>query len=188
MEASPGTKQTKPGVQDLKVGQDLHWTWKMVDTLCVGSTQNDEPAGKIAMFDMDDNLIRVKSGAKFAKDAGDWVMWHECVPKKIQEAKQQGYRVIIISNQKGITADPAKFKAVKSKIETFTRLFGIEMSAMFATEEDQYRKPLTGMWNYINTVLNAGTPISKAESFMVGDAAGRPDRGAIKKDFSDSDR
>lgn len=33
---------------------------------------------------MDDTLLRVKSGAKFAKNADDWIFWHECVPKKMQ--------------------------------------------------------------------------------------------------------
>lgn len=33
---------------------------------------------------MDDTLIRVKSGAKFAKNAEDWIFWHESVPKKMQ--------------------------------------------------------------------------------------------------------
>lgn len=188
MEDTGPTKQVKLGVTAPKVGQDLQWTWKMVGTLCVGSTANDAPAGKIAMFDMDDNLIRVKSGAKFAKDANDWVLWHDCVPKKIQEAKEQGFRVVIISNQGGIAKGTTKIDAIKTKIQNFSKFFGIEMSAMFATDEDGYRKPFIGMWKYILDVLNAKTPVSTTESLMVGDAAGRPERGGIKKDFSDSDR
>ena len=33
---------------------------------------------------MDDTLLRVKSGAKFAKNADDWVFWDDSVPKKMQ--------------------------------------------------------------------------------------------------------
>ncbi len=33
---------------------------------------------------MDDTLIRVKSGAKFPKNAEDWIFWHESVTKKMQ--------------------------------------------------------------------------------------------------------
>jgi hypothetical protein len=33
---------------------------------------------------MDDTLLRTKSGAKFAKDAHDWIFWHESVPKKMK--------------------------------------------------------------------------------------------------------
>ena len=28
---------------------------------------------------MDDTMIKTKSGARFAKDANDWVLWHESV-------------------------------------------------------------------------------------------------------------
>ncbi len=28
---------------------------------------------------MDDTIIRVKSGAKFPKNADDWIFWHESV-------------------------------------------------------------------------------------------------------------
>lgn len=50
----------------------------------VGHSQNIKHSEKIASFDMDDTIIRVKSGAKFAKDASDWIFWHESVPKKMQ--------------------------------------------------------------------------------------------------------
>ena len=30
-------------------------------------------------FDMDDTLIKVKSGAKFAKNATDWLFWNDKV-------------------------------------------------------------------------------------------------------------
>ena len=33
---------------------------------------------------MDSTLIETKSGATFAKDAEDWVFWHESVPKKMK--------------------------------------------------------------------------------------------------------
>ena len=45
-----------------------------------------------------------------------------------------------------------------------------------ATEEDKYRKPNKGMWDYTLLLM----PLIKS-GFYCGDAAGRP------KDFSDSD-
>jgi bifunctional polynucleotide phosphatase/kinase len=188
MEDPKPTKQLKNGVAAPQAETTLNWAWKMVGTLCVGSTENDTPASKIAMFDMDDNLIRVKSGAKFGKDSNDWVLWDDSVPKKLQEAKQQGFRVVIISNQGGIAKGTTSKETIQNKIQNFSKLFGIEMSAMFATDEDGYRKPFIGMWKYITSVLNVAVPVSVKESFMVGDAAGRPKRGEIKADFSDSDR
>lgn len=36
---------------------------------------------------MDSTLIATKSGAKYAKDANDWIFWHNesVVPNKLQE-------------------------------------------------------------------------------------------------------
>ena len=33
---------------------------------------------------MDDTLLRTKSGQTFAKNAEDWVWWHQTVPKKMK--------------------------------------------------------------------------------------------------------
>ena len=46
---------------------------------------------KIAGFDMDDTLIKTKSGAKFAQSSDDWQWWHPCVPEKLRQIKSQGY-------------------------------------------------------------------------------------------------
>ncbi|CAH2312051.1 bifunctional polynucleotide phosphatase kinase isoform X1, partial [Pelobates cultripes] len=54
-----------------------------------------------------------------------------------------------------------------------------------------YRKPVTGMWDYLCEKGDDGFPVQKEDCLYVGDAAGRsanwaPDRK--KKDFSCSDR
>jgi bifunctional polynucleotide phosphatase/kinase len=53
--------------------------------------------------DMDDTLIRTKSGAKFARDASDWVFWHEKVATVLREYTSNGYRVVVFTNQAGIS-------------------------------------------------------------------------------------
>jgi len=52
---------------------------------------------------MDDTLLRTKSGAKFAKDAHDWVFWHESVPQKMRDLQKDGYKLVIFTNQMGIS-------------------------------------------------------------------------------------
>ncbi|XP_055003827.1 bifunctional polynucleotide phosphatase/kinase-like [Boleophthalmus pectinirostris] len=54
-----------------------------------------------------------------------------------------------------------------------------------------YRKPVVGMWTHLCEKANESIPVDKAQSFYVGDAAGRPENwapGKKKKDFSCSDR
>mmetsp|Transcript_12415 Transcript_12415/g.17161 ORF Transcript_12415/g.17161 Transcript_12415/m.17161 type:complete len:94 (+) Transcript_12415:91-372(+) len=61
-------------------------TFDVLDSLIVSKHNYDQcsgPAEKVAAFDMDWTLIRVKSGGKFAKNAYDWAWWHESVPAKL---------------------------------------------------------------------------------------------------------
>jgi hypothetical protein len=62
----------------------LDWTWEAKGTLYVGDC-GTTPSAKIASFDMDDTLIRVKSGKKFPTNSDDWVFWAEQVPKKLAQ-------------------------------------------------------------------------------------------------------
>lgn len=57
------------------------------------------------------------------------------------------------------------------------------MYAVIATEDDEFRKPGTKMWELF-VEQNEGKA-DLANSFYCGDAAGRKD--GKKKDFSDSD-
>lgn len=52
---------------------------------------------------MDQTLVKTKSGAKFAKNAEDWLYWHDNVPKIIKQLANDKYKLIIYTNQKGIS-------------------------------------------------------------------------------------
>lgn len=41
--------------------------------------------------EQDGTLIRVKSGARFAADAGDWTWLYSKVPNKLKELRSEGY-------------------------------------------------------------------------------------------------
>jgi bifunctional polynucleotide phosphatase/kinase len=61
------------------------------------------------------------------------------------------------------------------------------MVALAAVDDDEYRKPCGGMWDYFRDNLNDGNTINIKKSMYIGDAAGRPARGNRKKDFNDTD-
>ncbi|KEZ44702.1 hypothetical protein SAPIO_CDS2785 [Scedosporium apiospermum] len=197
------------------------WTERAPDddtpaTLLVGRYQPDkkeaEPLSKrrkIAAFDLDSTLIVPASGKKHADSAADWKWWHNTVPTKLKALyEDDGYRVIIISNQGGLKLhhDP-KSKAPKSHSTTRVTAFKQKCSAVLshldipttvyaATGKDLYRKPRTGMWTEMCDDYDL-TPqdIDLEHSFFVGDAGGRiaDVKGGDKilatvKDFSCSDR
>jgi len=115
------------------------------------------------------------------------------VPARLQEAHQKGFKLVIMTNQSDIgkAAKPdTRAKAIAEKtgrLNAFTQAIGLPMQILVATAKavdakDPYRKPATGMWDYLVAELNPGYVGDKSASFFVGDAAGR------KKDHGDSDK
>lgn len=61
------------------------WNWKAEGTCLVGSSPDLKPSAKVASFDLDDTLVTRKSGAKFPKDADDWVLLFDKVAPTIKK-------------------------------------------------------------------------------------------------------
>lgn len=139
----------------------------------------------IAGFDMDDTIISVASGAKFAKNATDWKWWNDKVPEAIKDLAKQGFRVVIFTNQGGITKGHAKAADIKQKIQDIQAKLNIQICALVASDDDGFRKPLLGMWRHFCEDMNNKQEIDMLKSFYCGDAAGRV-KGK-KKDFNDTD-
>jgi polynucleotide 3'-phosphatase len=167
---------------------------------------------KIAGFDLDSTLIETKSGMKFARGVDDWKWWGAAtstsmVPTKLKQTIDEGYLVVIFTNQGGVVADKTRksyvnFTTKLSKIISTIKLgvdqpceilvFAASMkpkgkkvhvSEASAKLHDLYRKPQVGMWNELTTFLtNGDLKLDLNNSFYVGDAAGR------KTDFLDSDK
>lgn len=157
---------------------------------------------KIAAFDLDSTLITTKSGLKFARGEDDWKWWHPTVPTRLKELNAQGYAIVIVTNQAGVSLreDSKTPKAglrsvnnLKGKLTAVFKALDVPMSAYAATEHDVFRKPRSGMWEQLckdyGLAVDAGD-IDLEGSIFVGDAAGRAeDRSAgVKKDHSCSDR
>ena len=63
---------------------------------------NERNVDKIAAYDMDGTLITTVSGRVFAKDMNDWKILYPEVPAKLRKLHEDGYRIVIVSNQAGI--------------------------------------------------------------------------------------
>ncbi|KAI0469299.1 polynucleotide kinase 3 phosphatase-domain-containing protein [Xylaria cf. heliscus] len=182
-------------------------------TLLVGRFEPEEPEGgqeetarrKIAAFDLDSTLIVTQSGKKFASDPTDWKWWNVDVPRRLKNMyRQLGYRVVILSNQAGLTLDSskgpkmpkeAKLDNFKQKCDAILTQLDFPTTIYAATARDIYRKPRTGMWREV--CADYGIPEAEVDlegSIFVGDAGGRiatvseSGRKTTTKDFSCSDR
>ncbi|CAK4026681.1 Bifunctional polynucleotide phosphatase kinase [Lecanosticta acicola] len=173
------------------------------DTLLVGRYENAHTATrpkpvKIAAFDFDGTLIKTKSGNSFARGADDWQWWDASVPAKIKQLSAEGYAVIVVSNQNGISlksdkrSDTKSLSNFKQKISAVLKHFDLPITVYAATGVDHYRKPRTGMWEQMlaDYGLEGAADVDHEKSIFVGDAAGREGDKAAKtrKDHSCSDR
>ncbi|KYR00917.1 SAP DNA-binding domain-containing protein [Tieghemostelium lacteum] len=151
-------------------------------------------SSKIAAFDMDYTVIKTKSGKIFPQHVDDWVWWHKTVPDKLVELHQQGYHVVLFTNQafiqSGASFSVEWYNQITTKIRNIANLLQIPINAFISPCEDEMRKPRRGMWDLmieVSTLLIE--PFDIKQCYYIGDAAGRPDhwKPGVKGDFSDSD-
>ena len=130
---------------------------------------------KVAGFDMDSTLIKPTNNKKFSSSYDDWEFYDKNVVKNLKQFYKDGYTLVIISNQKGISKGQVTRFTLKKKIQLIAEQIDIPFIILMATHDDLYRKPRTQMWlNYIKC--------DKQNSFFCGDA------GGLLEDFSDTDR
>ncbi|KAI1790709.1 PNK3P-domain-containing protein [Ganoderma leucocontextum] len=145
-----------------------------------GVNAHPKPSTKVAAFDLDGCLIQGTFPKKGTPPKFEW--WRKVVPKKLKEAHEQGYSVVITTNQALRTT--ALISDWKKKIPVIAAaLPDVPFHIFAATEKDGYRKPIPGMWYELERIFaEQNVQIDVPNSFFVGDAAGRPN------DHSSTDR
>ena len=113
------------------------------------------------------------------------------VPGKLKSLHEDGYKIVVLTNQAGIAKGRVKIPDFQTKVQNIARKINVPLE-LYACAGDggMYRKPRIGVWNVLTKLKNGSEEIDMENSFYVGDAAGRikdwqPGR---KKDFSCSDR
>jgi len=123
---------------------------------------------KMASFDYDWTIVNPTDGKTFPSNIDDWMWLYPTVPEKIKQYYEDGYMIVIFTNQSK-TWKCEQIQMVMKQLE-------IPLFVVIATEKTEYKpNPIL-----FNTAF--GEEINKEESFFVGDALGR------KSDFSDSDK
>ncbi|KAL9894483.1 polynucleotide kinase 3'-phosphatase [Glossina fuscipes fuscipes] len=169
-------------------------SWISLDDgqLLVFTSKGVEASTKIAAYDVDGTIIKTKSGLVFPKSSDDWMLNYDDEPKKLKQFFNNGFKICFFTNQGGIAKGKVNISEFKAKMQSIVRKLDVPVQIFVATGEGYYRKPLPGMWEYLQKEANEGVGIDKAQSFFVGDAAGRPEvaKGVHKrrKDHSLADR
>lgn len=174
-----------------------HLEWRSHGTLLYLVSKEGSPAPlrdseRVAAFDMDGTLIRTRSGRKFPTGRSDWVWLLPGIPDRLRALHQDGWKLVIFTNQNGISTGHQSSSDIQGKILDLIRDVGVPLSAFVASADDLYRKPATDMFAFMSSRCNGGLAVNKDLSVYVGDAAGRAARwdgsAETKKDFSASDR
>eukprot|EP00824_Muranothrix_gubernata_P006890 TRINITY_DN18874_c0_g1_i1.p1 TRINITY_DN18874_c0_g1~~TRINITY_DN18874_c0_g1_i1.p1 ORF type:complete len:422 (+),score=110.46 TRINITY_DN18874_c0_g1_i1:2-1267(+) len=157
--------------------------WTTEGSLCVFQCGDPKPLTKVVALDLDGTVITTKSGRAFPTGRSDWVFLFPNVPDILRQRFHDGYAIVFMSNQKGISSGKQDEAQLRGKLEDIAKQLDLPLRAYLATEDDGFRKPATGMWDYF-------VKPELQECMYVGDAAGRvagwmPKK---KKDFSASDR
>jgi len=159
--------------------------WTLYPPSLIFRSLDGDPGKKVAAFDLDGTLALQKTSLVVPKDSDDWILFNNTVPAKMKEVEEQGYKIVIFSNQNGIK-DALKGKMaekVTNRITNVLEAIGMpDVAVMMATNKDKTRKPETGMWDFWVQHGNGGVQPDKSKSYYVGDAAGRV------SDFADSDK
>ncbi|EGD81657.1 hypothetical protein, variant [Salpingoeca rosetta] len=146
-----------------------------------------EPSHKIAAFDFDGCLA---STSVRGFDPNAWRMRFQSVPEVVKQYAADGYKIVIFTNEsiERFKNEGAIRKAVMKKIgrvKGFLEAVNIPTQVFCMLRKDEYRKPSTAIWAALESRFNGGVPISRQQSFYVGDAAGRQhDHSADDKLFA----
>uniref|UniRef100_UPI00358FDD5F bifunctional polynucleotide phosphatase/kinase isoform X2 n=1 Tax=Myxine glutinosa TaxID=7769 RepID=UPI00358FDD5F len=166
-------------------------TWETHGKLMVFTSCSVLGSSMIAGFDIDGTIVTTKSGKVFPVNADDWrILYPEILPK-LKQLLADGYKVVFLTNQMGISRGKLQPEVFKTKVEAIIETLQLPVQVLVATGRDVYRKPVLGMWEYLCDKANDGISVDVTKSLYVGDAAGRPANwapGKKKKDFSCSDR
>ncbi|XP_016463379.1 polynucleotide 3'-phosphatase ZDP-like isoform X1 [Nicotiana tabacum] len=177
LEIAFSTKDVKTTYKDAK----LPPKWRALQTIIYLEKDDVLHAShKIAAFDFDGCLAKT-SVKRVGADA--WSLMHPSIPEKLQSLYNDGYKLVIFTNESNIERwKNSRQAAVDSKIgrlEQFIKLAGVPFQVFIACglsnskPEDPFRKPKIGMWNIMKKQFNFGISIEMDKCFYVGDAAGR---------------
>ncbi len=137
--------------------------WNLLDYL-YGVFLVPNTSNKIAAFDLDDTLIKTRSKKSRPIDNQDWMIAYDNIIPKIKKLHVDNYRIVIISNQKGISKTNVKLNEWKEKIDNIVKLLNVPIEVFCSLQDDEYRKPKPTWWNLIDA------NIDKSKSFFCGDA------------------
>ena len=128
---------------------------------------------KVAAFDMDGTIL-LTFGVRHASNFGDLQLWSSTVLDKIRSLHDDdGYRIVLITNQGGIRTqlDGKKATFIRSVIDWLAHEIDRPFNAVVSCQSDSgFHKGNAGMWSVAEQKFNGGNEFDLGRSFYVGDS------------------
>ncbi|CEF69104.1 Bifunctional polynucleotide phosphatase/kinase [Strongyloides ratti] len=184
------TKSSKMySIFEKNIPKKINGTWYCDDKIWVYSYLDVKASKKIAGFDLDHTIIKPIGGDVHPKHDNDWEFFFDNIVTKFKELKDEGFKIVIFTNQKAISSKRKTHINLKKRIENIMEKINIPLQVFISTGHPKFRKPSRGMWDLLCNEYNDDICVDLSDSFYVGDGAGRLDGPSpLRKDFTDSDK
>jgi bifunctional polynucleotide phosphatase/kinase len=152
--------------------------WNSVqENVIVRRVTDDKPRDKVAAFDLDGTLT-VWRIAGWPSRLEHYELWSSTVPAKLRALYDEGFKLVLFTNQGAIQSAHAGKKATLNKyvINWIAHLVDRPVHAVLSTRSlktypNSFHKPTGKMWPVAIQILNKRQPFSVKDSFFVGDSA-----------------
>ena len=147
--------------------------WRTQRGCLLVRTVEDEPARtKVAAFDLDNTLVAWRTSHPSSLE--HYELWNSCVVNRLRGLHDDGYKLVIITNQ-GVVRKSlygATATKVQNIIEWIAGLVDRPVFAVASTDKEQFHKPKPDMWGIMESYANSYSSVDKSQSFYVGDSDG----------------
>ena len=142
-----------------------HWTQPQPGLLV---REGAVPSQNVAAFDLDRTLIHSSKGLNEiygTRKLDDWVWFSEATPAYLNKLNEDGWSVVIFTNNLIATQHPDLIREVIDRVDNMRRELNFQPLIYIATLTDNNRKPNLGMFNLFREVNN----ISAASFYCADD-------------------
>ena len=165
-------------------------SWNTYRGACIyRKVSSEPPRTRVAAFDLDGTLLEWRT--EWPSRMEHYELWNASVITKMRELHDEGYKLVIFSNQGAIRGALQGKKAthVKSLLDWLARTIDRPLHCVMSTNKNdgnKFHKPSSNMWKVAEELCNRGEEFDITKSFYVGDSVGGDDdnQGGVDIQFA----
>lgn len=157
-------------------------SWNTHRGACIyRKVRNEDPRTKVAAFDLDGTLLEWRTSG-WPSRMEHYELWNAGVISKLQGLYDDGYKLVIFTNQGAIRGalEGKKATHVKSLLEWLAHTINRPLHVVMSTnkkDDNNFHKPSANMWLVAEQLCNRGVEFDVEKSLYVGDSVGGDDDG-----------